>query len=164
MPVHTDTTRDGGSGIGIATLVALLLTIAGLWHGVSFLGNPGVRGVSGATMFWLLADLAGGILSCLLVVIYLRHLCRTTERSPTRSTWILAILLLGPFVLPFYWWAYMRRAPYSTQQALYGRPITPEEARLLATISVGPPSPTDAPSESALSAVVAHGGAGSPNS
>jgi hypothetical protein len=164
MPVYTETTRDGGNGIGIATLVALVLAIAGFWHGVSFLANPDGHGLSGATMFWLLADMAGGVLSCVLVVIYVRHLLRTTEASPIRSAWALAILLLGPFVMPFYWWAYMRQAPYSTPHTLNGEPITPEEARFLATVSVAPPSPTDKLYESALRADLAQGGAGSPNS
>ncbi|MBV8429921.1 MAG: hypothetical protein JO244_02075 [Solirubrobacterales bacterium] len=145
MHVYAETTGDWARRIGLATLVALLLAIAGLWHGVSFLGNQGADGATGATMFWLLADLGGGILSWVLVVIYLRHLFRTADTSPSRSTWMLAILLLGPFAMPFYWWAHMRRAPYSSPHTLNGERITGEEARLLATISVGPPSPTDTP-------------------
>lgn len=140
-------TRSRVRRLGAATFATFILAIASSVHGAAFVSNPITQGqhLTGGTAVSVMTDLVGGILSCILAVIYLRHLFRGAATPRTRTAWTLAILLLGPFAMPFYWRSQVLRAPYSPSPRLQGGSITEEEARLLATISVAPPGPTDTP-------------------
>ena len=144
---HPTMTRSRIKRLGAATLAAFILAIASSVHGAAFLSNPiaDSQHVIGGTALSVMTDLVGGILSCVLAVIYLRHLFRSPAAPRTRTAWTLGILILGPFAMPFYWWFQVRGAPYSSLPALKGSAVTEEDARLLAAISVAPPTQRDTP-------------------
>lgn len=66
--------------------------------------NPGAQVLMDNAVFINLFFLVFGLIFTAVQIIYIIHAAKNPNIEAMRVTWILCLILLGPFAMPFYWY------------------------------------------------------------